>query len=104
MTTLDSEHYMGLEDKYGAHNYHPIPVVLASGKGVMLTDVEGKEYYDFLSAYSAVSQGHCHPRIVEAMKKQAEQLTLVSGAFYSDRLGPSEKMLTETLVMIRLSL
>ena len=84
-----------LEDKYGAHNYHPLPVVLAKGEGVFLWDVEGKKYYDFLSAYSAVNQGHCHPRIVGALKEQAEKLTLTSRAFYNDVLGPYEKYITE---------
>jgi len=84
-----------LEDKYGAHNYHPLPVVLEKGEGVFLWDVEGKKYYDFLSAYSAVNQGHCHPRIVGALKEQAEKLTLTSRAFYNDVLGPYEKYITE---------
>lgn len=84
-----------LEDRYGAHNYHPLPVVLAKGEGVFLWDVEGKRYYDFLSAYSAVNQGHCHPKIQEALIKQAGILTLTSRAFYNDILGPFEKYLTE---------
>ena len=84
-----------LEDRYGAHNYHPLPVVLARGEGVFLWDVEGKRYYDFLSAYSAVNQGHCHPRIKEALIEQAGILTLTSRAFYNDVLGPFEKYLTE---------
>ncbi|MFY0593701.1 ornithine--oxo-acid transaminase [Roseivirga sp.] len=84
-----------LENKYGAHNYHPLPVVLSKGEGVYVWDVEGKKYFDFLSAYSAVNQGHCHPRIVGALKKQAEQLTLTSRAFYNDVLGPYEKFVTE---------
>ncbi len=71
-----------LEDKYGAHNYHPLPVVLSKGEGVFLWDVEGKRYYDFLSAYSAVNQGHCHPRIINALIEQARELTLTSRAFY----------------------
>ncbi|HEY9117308.1 MAG TPA: aminotransferase class III-fold pyridoxal phosphate-dependent enzyme, partial [Roseivirga sp.] len=71
-----SKEAIALENKHGAHNYHPLPVVLSKGDGVFLWDVEGKKYYDFLSAYSAVNQGHCHPRIVGAMKEQAEQLTL----------------------------
>jgi len=86
---------MELEDKYGAHNYHPLPVVLSRGEGVFVWDVEGKRYYDFLSAYSAVNQGHCHPRIIEALKTQAEKLTLTSRAFYNDQLGPYEKFVTE---------
>ncbi len=85
---------MALEDKYGAHNYHPLPVVLSRGEGVFVWDVDGKRYYDFLSAYSAVNQGHCHPRIIDALKTQAEQLTLTSRAFYNDRLGPFEKYIT----------
>ena len=86
---------MMLEDQYGAHNYHPLPVVLAHGKGVFMWDVEGKRYYDFLSAYSAVNQGHCHPRIVKALQDQAGVLTLTSRAFYNDQLGPYEKYITE---------
>lgn len=84
---------MALEDKYGAHNYHPIPVVLARGEGVHVWDVEGKHYFDFLSAYSAVNQGHCHPRIIDAMVKQAQTLTLTSRAFYNDKLGIAEQYL-----------
>lgn len=84
-----------LEDKYGAHNYHPLPVVLSKGKGAKVWDVEGKEYFDFLSAYSAVNQGHCHPKIVKAMTDQANTLTLTSRAFYSDALGIYEKYITE---------
>lgn len=93
--TLTSKEAMQLENRYGAHNYHPLPVVLDRGEGVYVWDVEGKKYYDFLSAYSAVNQGHCHPRIVEAMKKQAEKLTLTSRAFYNSRLGEYEKYATE---------
>jgi ornithine--oxo-acid transaminase len=93
--TLTSEYLMGLEERYGAHNYHPLPVVLSRGEGVYLWDVEGKRYYDFLSAYSAVNQGHCHPRIVNAMIEQARTLTLTSRAFYNDSLGPYEKYITE---------
>lgn len=85
-----------LEDKYGAHNYHPLPVVLSKGEGVFLWDVEGKRYYDFLSAYSAVNQGHCHPRIIQALVEQAKQLTLTSRAFYNDKLGLAEKYICET--------
>ncbi|MCZ8021441.1 MAG: ornithine--oxo-acid transaminase [Cyclobacteriaceae bacterium] len=85
-----------LEDKYGAHNYHPLPVVLSKGEGVFLWDVEGKRYYDFLSAYSAVNQGHCHPRIIQALVDQAKQLTLTSRAFYNDKLGLAEKYICET--------
>lgn len=82
---------MHLEEEFGAHNYHPLPVVLAKGEGVYLWDVEGKRYYDFLSAYSAVNQGHCHPKIVDALIKQAQTLTLTSRAFYNDSLGPYEQ-------------
>jgi len=90
-----SQDMISLEDKYGAHNYHPLPVVLARGEGVYVWDVEGKKYYDFLSAYSAVNQGHCHPKIVNAMINQAKTLTLTSRAFYNDQLGPYEKFITE---------
>lgn len=90
-----SQDLMDLESKHGAHNYHPLPVVLAKGEGVYVWDVEGKKYFDFLSAYSAVNQGHCHPRIVGAMKEQAETLTLTSRAFYNNALGPFEKYITE---------
>jgi len=86
---------MDLEDKYGAHNYHPLPVVLAKGEGVFMWDVEGKRYYDFLSAYSAVNQGHCHPRIIEALIAQAQTLELTSRAFYNNVLGAYEKFITD---------
>lgn len=86
---------MELEHKHGAHNYHPLPVVLAKGKGAKVWDAEGKEYYDFLSAYSAVNQGHCHPKIINAMKEQAETLTLTSRAFFNNVLGVYEKYMTE---------
>jgi len=89
-----SETLIELEERYGAHNYHPLPVVLSKGQGVFVWDVEGKRYYDFLSAYSAVNQGHCHPRIIEALVNQASQLTLTSRAFYNDKLGVYEKFLT----------
>jgi len=92
---LTSKMAIALEDKYGAHNYHPLAVVLSKGKGAKVWDVEGKEYFDFLSAYSAVNQGHCHPKIVEAMVDQAQTLTLTSRAFYSDALGVYEKYITE---------
>lgn len=92
---MTSQYAMELEAKYGAHNYHPLPVVLAKGKGAKVWDVEGKEYFDFLSAYSAVNQGHCHPAIIKAMTDQAERLTLSSRAFYNDALGPWEKYVTE---------
>jgi len=93
---ISAQGAIALEEKYGAHNYHPLPVVLAKGKGVHVWDVAGKKYYDFLSAYSAVNQGHCHPKIVGAMVAQAETLTLTSRAFYNDMLGPFEKYATET--------
>lgn len=91
-----SQEAIFLEDKYGAHNYHPLPVVLSKGEGVFLWDVEGKRYFDFLSAYSAVNQGHCHPRIIHALVEQARQLTLTSRAFYNDKLGVAEKYICET--------
>ena len=83
----NSDYHLALEKKYGAHDYHPLPAVLAKGEGVYLWDVEGKKYFDFLSAYSAVNQGHCHPRIIDAMKRQAETLTLTSRAFHNNKLG-----------------
>ncbi len=92
---LTSAKAIELEDKYGAHNYHPLPVVLAKGDGALVWDVEGKQYFDFLSAYSAVNQGHCHPKIVGAMIEQAQTLTLTSRAFYSNVLGVYEKYITE---------
>lgn len=92
---MSSAKAIELEDKYGAHNYHPLPVVLSRGEGVYVWDVEGKQYFDFLSAYSAVNQGHCHPMIVGAMIEQAKTLTLTSRAFYSDILGTYEKYITE---------
>ena len=93
--SLSSKDAMALEDKYGAHNYHPIPVVLDRGEGIFVWDLEGKRYYDCLSAYSAVNQGHCHPRIVGTLKDQAEKLTLTSRAFYNASLGVFEKFITE---------
>jgi len=92
---LTSLQAIELENKYGAHNYHPLPVVLNRGEGVYVWDVEGKKYYDFLSAYSAVNQGHCHPKIVDAMVQQAQTLTLTSRAFYNDMLGKYEKFASE---------
>jgi ornithine--oxo-acid transaminase len=92
---LTSAKAIELEDKYGAHNYHPLPVVLAKGEGALVWDVEGKQYFDFLSAYSAVNQGHCHPKIVGAMIEQAQTLTLTSRAFYNNILGVYEKYITE---------
>lgn len=86
---------ISLEDKYGAHNYHPLPVVLNKGEGVYVWDVEGKKYYDFLSAYSAVNQGHCHPKIIDALTEQARTLTLTSRAFYNDKLGEYEKYVSD---------
>ena len=90
-----SQEAMDMENQYGAHNYHPLPVVLDRAEGVFCWDIEGKRYYDFLSAYSAVNQGHCHPRIVGAMTEQAQKLTLTSRAFYNSMLGPYEKYVTE---------
>ena len=95
-TINTSQEAILLEDKYGAHNYHPLPVVLSKGEGVFLWDVEGKRYYDFLSAYSAINQGHCHPRIINALIEQAKELTLTSRAFYNDKLGVAEKYVCET--------
>lgn len=92
---LTSQQAIDLEHKYGAQNYHPLPVVLCKGEGVYVWDVEGKKYYDFLSAYSAVNQGHCHPKIINALKDQAENLTLTSRAFYNDLLGKYEKYVTD---------
>ena len=91
--SANANKYIEQEDKYGAHNYHPLPVVLSKGKGCYLWDVDGKKYFDFLSAYSAVNQGHCHPKIVEALKDQAETLCLTSRAFYNDTLGPYEEFI-----------
>ena len=90
-----SQYYLSLEEKYGAHNYHPIPVVLERGEGVFVWDIDGKRYYDFLSGYSAVNQGHCHPAIVNTLIEQAQKLTLVSRAFHSDLLGEYEKFITD---------
>ncbi len=98
MQTVDTNTLAGkaieLEDKYGAHNYHPLPVVLEKGKGVFVWDVDGKRYFDFLSAYSAVNQGHCHPKIITALTEQAQKLTLTSRAFYNNILGEYEKFVT----------
>ncbi len=93
--TDNTQHYLDLEEKYGAHNYHPLPVVLARGEGVFLYDVDGKRYYDFLSGYSAVNQGHCHPKIIATLIEQAQKLTLTSRAFHSDLLGEYEKYITD---------
>ncbi len=92
---MNTQDYINREDKYGAHNYHPLPVVLNKGEGVHVWDVEGKHYYDFLSAYSAVNQGHCHPKIVGALIEQAKTLTLTSRAFYNDVLGEYEEYVTK---------
>lgn len=90
-----AQHYLELEEQYGAHNYHPLPVVLSRGNGVHVWDVDGKQYYDFLSGYSAVNQGHCHPVILQRFMEQAQQLTLTSRAFHSDRLGEYVKYITD---------
>ena len=95
LPTTRAAELMQLEDQYGAHNYHPLPVVLSRGRGVHLWDVAGRQYFDFLSAYSAVNQGHCHPRIIGALTEQAQKLTLTSRAFFNDRLGPAEQQLCE---------
>lgn len=95
MNTMNSSDYIQLEEKYGAHNYHPLPVVLDRGEGVYVWDVEGKKYFDFLSAYSAVNQGHSHPKIMEALVNQASKLALTSRAFYNSKLGEYEKKITE---------
>lgn len=89
-----TQHFLGLEEQYGAHNYHPLPVVLSRGEGVFVWDVDGKRYYDFLSGYSAVNQGHCHPKIVAALVEQATRLTLTSRAFYNDLLGEYTQYIT----------
>ena len=94
MTQMTSKDYMAKEDKFGAHNYHPLPVVLAKGEGVFVWDVEGKKYFDFLAAYSAVNQGHCHPKIVKALTQQAQTLALTSRAFYNNVLGDWEEYMT----------
>ena len=91
----NSKDAINLEDKYGAHNYHPLPVVLSKGEGIYVWDVEGKKYFDFLSAYSAVNQGHCHPKIIKALEDQGKKLTLTSRAFYNDILGEYEKYITD---------
>ena len=91
----NSKQAIELEDKYGAHNYHPLPVVLSKGEGIFVWDVEGNKYFDYLSAYSAVNQGHCHPKIIKSLSEQAKKLTLTSRAFYNDTLGEYEKFITE---------
>jgi len=98
MTTQDlnnTSYYIALEEKFGAHNYHPLPVVIERGQGIYLYDVEGKQYFDFLSGYSAVNQGHCHPVIIAAMTEQASRLTLTSRAFYNNQLGEYEQFITQ---------
>ena len=95
LTKLTAEELIALEDRYGAHNYHPLPVVLSKGEGVFVWDLDGKRYYDFLSAYSAVNQGHCHPRIINALIQQAKTLTLTSRAFHNDLLGKYEEFVTQ---------
>ncbi|HPS13765.1 MAG TPA: ornithine--oxo-acid transaminase [Prolixibacteraceae bacterium] len=92
---MNSKDYIEKEDRYGAHNYHPLPVVLERGEGVFVWDVEGKRYFDFLSSYSAVNQGHCHPRLVKAMTDQAQKLALTSRAFYNNKLGEWEEFVTK---------
>jgi ornithine--oxo-acid transaminase len=94
ITQLSAAQLMQLEADHGAHNYHPLPVVLSKGQGVYVWDVDGKQYFDFLSAYSAVNQGHCHPHIIQALTSQAQTLTLTSRAFYNDKLGPYEQFIT----------
>lgn len=94
-STISINSAIALEEHYGAHNYHPIPVVLSKGRGVSVWDTDGKKYFDFLSAYSAVNQGHCHPRIIDALTKQAKELTLCSRAFFNDKLGLAEKFVCE---------
>ncbi len=94
-TSANTAKYIALEDQYGAHNYHPIPVVLEKGEGIFLYDVDDKRYFDFLSGYSAVNQGHCHPAIIKALTDQAQKLTLTSRAFYNNQLGVYEKYITE---------
>ncbi len=97
MKTRKSADFIALENEYGAHNYHPLPVVLNRGEGIFVWDVEDKRYFDFLSAYSAVNQGHCHPKIIEALVTQSRKLTLTSRAFYNDQLGPFEQYITKLL-------
>ena len=93
--TQNADYFIGLEKKHGAFNYKPLPVVLSRGEGVYVYDVEGREFFDFLSAYSAVNQGHCHPTILDAMSNQAKNLTLTSRAFYNDQLGVFEEYITK---------
>lgn len=93
-TSANTQYYLNLEEKFGAHNYHPLPVVLSKGKGVFVWDVDNKRYYDFLSGYSAVNQGHCHPKIINALIEQAQKLTLTSRAYYNNLLGEYEEFIT----------
>lgn len=97
MNTLKSADFIALENQFGAHNYHPLPVVLNKGEGIFVWDVEGNKYFDFLSAYSAVNQGHCHPKIIEALNTQSKKLTLTSRAFHNDQLGPFEEYITSLM-------
>jgi ornithine--oxo-acid transaminase len=97
MNIKNSAEFIALENQYGAHNYHPLPVVLHKGEGIFVWDVEDKRYFDFLSAYSAVNQGHCHPKIIEALHVQSRKLTLTSRAFHNDQLGPFEQYITNLL-------
>ncbi|HMT95542.1 MAG TPA: aminotransferase class III-fold pyridoxal phosphate-dependent enzyme, partial [Ferruginibacter sp.] len=92
--SANTQYYLNLEEKFGAHNYHPLPVVLSKGKGVFVWDVDNKRYYDFLSGYSAVNQGHCHPKIIDALIEQAQKLTLTSRAYYNNLLGEYEEFIT----------
>src|SRR5215216_3551905 len=94
-TAFGTPYFIELEDKYGAHNYHPLPVVLTRGEGVFVWDVEGKKYFDFLSGYSALNQGHCHPKIIAALIEQAQKLTLTSRAFHSDALAEYSEYITK---------
>jgi ornithine--oxo-acid transaminase len=95
VSVLNQERAIMLEEKYGAHNYHPLPVVLTKGEGIFVWDNHGKRYFDFLSAYSAVNQGHCHPKIIAALIEQAQKLTLTSRAFHNDILGEYEYFMTQ---------
>ena len=94
-TVSQTGYFIELENQYGAHNYHPLPVVLKEGKGVFVWDVDNKKYYDFLSAYSAVNQGHCHPKIIQTLIEQAQKLTLTSRAFHSEQLALFSRFITE---------
>src|SRR5574343_1327248 len=97
MQSPKTQYFIDLEDRFGAHNYHPLPVVIERAEGVFMYDVEGRQFFDFLSAYSAVNQGHCHPRIIKAMVNQAQQLTLTSRAFHNNKLGEYEQYITNLL-------